>query len=544
MPAIAMNTDASRALQLSIQKELARLQYSESEDDPVMAEYITIMLINNKTPEQITAELTDLIGAEYDPAFTTWLFDEYAKVSGSEAPAVSSDGPSAEGGESQDAPQEIQTIQTHFDDSRSRGPARPNALFQQAVNGIPTVGQKRSSSMRSPSPSGERGPPQKSRRTELPTGPRAMRDDRPQRSLADRLGPPHPDAVQARINAVTGDPMMPPMHPGMMAPGMNPLQMQEMMAANMALMTHVAMNMGLVGPGGQFLHPGQPMNGQGFPPQGGFPPGGPAQRGRGAGPIARGRGRGRGGAVGGGHGAPNQPPADPASGPAPAPVALAPIAAPQPTHARPQAPAFTPPERPQSPSICKFGVKCTNAGCRYSHPSPVATAESGVVLSAEACEAGKDCKDKDCIKSHTSPAVANPSTAFVHKPAGRPAAPTAAPSPSRVPCKFGAACTRAGCMFQHPNPNAAKPCRFGSGCTRADCAFQHPPNRVLPGTFHRGLSTTTPIVSVPTPTFHNAAASPHKSVSFKPDPKAKEFVPGDGAGTPKSEEKQAPSVAA
>ena len=51
-------------------------------------------------------------------------------------------------------------------------------------------------------------------------------------------------------------------------------------------------------------------------------------------------------------------------------------------------------------------------------------------------------------------------------------------------------------------------------------------------------------VSVPTPTFHNTA-SPHKSMSFKPDPKAKEFVPrADGVGTPKTEEKQAPSVAA
>ena len=47
-----------------------------TESDPVMAEYITIMLINSKTPEQITSELTDLIGPEYDPKFTDWLFVE------------------------------------------------------------------------------------------------------------------------------------------------------------------------------------------------------------------------------------------------------------------------------------------------------------------------------------------------------------------------------------------------------------------------------------------------------------------------------------
>lgn len=47
-----------------------------SEPDPVMAEYITIMLINSKTPDQITSELQDLIGSEYDPKFTDWLFAE------------------------------------------------------------------------------------------------------------------------------------------------------------------------------------------------------------------------------------------------------------------------------------------------------------------------------------------------------------------------------------------------------------------------------------------------------------------------------------
>ena len=61
--------------QSSIQRELAVKGYS-TESDPVMAEYITIMLINSKTPEAITAELIDLIGTDYDPAFTDWLFAE------------------------------------------------------------------------------------------------------------------------------------------------------------------------------------------------------------------------------------------------------------------------------------------------------------------------------------------------------------------------------------------------------------------------------------------------------------------------------------
>lgn len=87
--------------------------------------------------------------------------------------------------------------------------------------------------------------------------------------------------------------------------------------------------------------------------------------------------------------------------PTPQPVAAAQIAAP----VAAQRPGFTPPERPQSPSLCKFGLKCTNALCRYSHPSPVATPESGMVLSKEFCENGVKCSDKDCIKGHVSPAA-------------------------------------------------------------------------------------------------------------------------------------------
>ncbi len=54
-----------------------------------MAEYITIMLINKKTPDQITSELTGLIGDDYDPSFTDWLFVE-AGLSGEGAEVVDS----------------------------------------------------------------------------------------------------------------------------------------------------------------------------------------------------------------------------------------------------------------------------------------------------------------------------------------------------------------------------------------------------------------------------------------------------------------------
>lgn len=52
------------------------------------------------------------------------------------------------------------------------------------------------------------------------------------------------------------------------------------------------------------------------------------------------------------------------------------------------------PPKPVEDQICKHGVGCTKASCPYSHPSPVATKDSGLVLSSEACEKQLLCTDK------------------------------------------------------------------------------------------------------------------------------------------------------
>lgn len=275
----------------------------------------------------------------------------------------------------------------------------------------------------------------------------------------------------------------------------------------------------------------------------------------------RGRGRGRGGPRGvggrgrGGHiSGPSHGASEPSTNgtpvstpladgtptiaaPAPRPAATAtPVAAPQitPSSSQQGRAALTPPERPQSPTLCKFGLKCTNAVCRYSHPSPVATPESGVVLSNDPCEKGKDCKDKDCVKAHVSPAVLKPACKFdlinnlrfhtdiIHKaeqlnpkaPAFTPAAhtPHHSATQSQVTCRFGAACTRPGCTFLHPARQSSTPCRFGAACTKATCPFQHPEGRgVLPTTFHRGLGTSGGLVNV---SGSESGSSHNKSVTF------------------------------
>ncbi|KAF7297998.1 hypothetical protein HMN09_01020700 [Mycena chlorophos] len=554
---LTIGTDRAGALQQAIQDELTRRNYSAEPGthcllttsspaypfaaDPVMAEYITIMIINDKAPAQISTELEDLIGPDFEPSFTDWLFTEAAK--GAEepaAPAPAAAAPAAAQPETE-APAPIPSTANE----PSRRPPR-NGVYQQALSqALPSSGQKRSASARSPSPNHAH----KVRRTDLPTGPRAMQQrDRDgagregnSRSLIDRLGGRNggfnnpQDEVQSRIDNIVGAPTPEQQQAMMMQAGFpmgmdmnvmngmaNPIMLQEMMMNQMALMAQMATSMGIINPGtgqfgGGYQDPAMFQNQGGM--DGGFQ--GQHQNGRGRG-GGRGRGRGRGGPT--------------PSTPRPATESAAiPIVAPSPTPAASVAPTlpitgFAIPERPQTPSLCKFGVKCTNAHCRYTHPSPVATAESGMTLSNEVCEKGKDCKDKDCDKGHVSPAVLNPQAASQPPPAphlSTPARPNHAPAQPGVPCRFGAACTRPGCTFSHPpghpsnaaNPQFAQPCHFGAACTRANCAYQHPEGRVLPNSFHRGLSASTPLVNVPSlETGSIGTPSHNRSVSFKQAP--------------------------
>ncbi|PPQ63015.1 hypothetical protein CVT24_005961 [Panaeolus cyanescens] len=547
---LTMKSERANALQAAIQEELTIRGYSP-EPDPVLAEYITIMVINNKTPAQITGELEELIGPDYSPTFTDWLFQEAAKG------ASESDLPSAPV-ESKPEAAVVDPVPAKDIASTSNDSARPsgarNGVYQQAISALPSTSnapQKRSASARSPSPSH----PNKSRRTDLPTGPRAMQRDGTttnsqtpnSRSLLDRVGGPHNrqknhqrDEIQARIDNIVGNaPQVPPeimMPPGFpMGMGMdmnpmghnmtNPLMLQEMMMNQMALMAHMASSMGIINPAtGQFGGPGFPMQSQAPNPSesgGGFsnpmnnagPQSNGASRGRGGARGGRGGARGRGGSALSSQNKPNTSELPPVTPPTPiaAPTPVAVAAAPKLNTPTTQ-PAYAVPERPQSPTLCKFGLKCTNAHCRYSHPSPVATPESGVVLSNDPCEKGKDCKDKDCIKAHISPAVLRPptETPIPHAPAPVHHTP--------IPCRFGAACTRPNCTFNHPRAAVqqqfSQPCRFGSACTRAQCAYQHPADRVLPTSFHRGLSTTGPIVNVPTPETGSMGSSHNKSMTF------------------------------
>ncbi len=321
------------------------------------------------------------------------------------------------------------------------GPRGSAPLYQQAISQAlpsqPPTAQKRTASGRSPSPSGQN--PNKSRRTDLPSGPRAMRDARQSgpsgpRSLLERVGPrsagnpfPRPDKIQNNIPGPGDMDMQAALAAGFVPPGMNgmdinaiaaaqmgpnPILLQEMMMNQMAMMAQMATSLGMMNPGqfgGGFpMQPGAQDVGMYGGPGGynGPPVGGTPNRGRTGGKGAYST-LGR---CGSSHlTIPEFLPSEGLPTPTPAPAsAPTPTVAPTPATPEPARLNFAVPERPQSPTLCKFSLKCTNPHCRWSHPSPVATPESGVVLSNEPCEQGKDCKDKDCIKAHISPAAVNP----------------------------------------------------------------------------------------------------------------------------------------
>ena len=347
--------------------------------------------------------------------FGKWLFSEAAKGSSEPQPVPPTPAP-AQLNKQDTATDRREPLpsDTGGGPSQRRPGGQAKPMYHQAINQALPSGTKRSAS---PSSHG----PNKSRRTDLPSGPRAMlRDGRDGqgggntgRSLLERVGPrgpgfpQEPQQPQIPVPPVFQNGIVPGVDMGaaMAAQMTNPLILQEMMMNQMALMAQMAGAMGMVPPGGYMPNqPGFQEMGMANGMNNGFIP--PHQRqqqqnGGRRGPINRGQKSQRDEQA-------NSQPQPPPPTPTPSVIAPQPVqASPTPVPAQ-QRSTYAPPERPQSPTLCKFNLKCTNPSCRYSHPSPVATQESGIVLSNDPCEQGKGCKDKDCVKAHVSPAVLNP----------------------------------------------------------------------------------------------------------------------------------------
>lgn len=80
--AVTLNTPLAEALNNVVQPKLAEVGWSTGgQDDSALAEYVVLMLVNGKTREQVSAELSnDLLALEPGDTqveeFSSWLFDQ------------------------------------------------------------------------------------------------------------------------------------------------------------------------------------------------------------------------------------------------------------------------------------------------------------------------------------------------------------------------------------------------------------------------------------------------------------------------------------
>jgi hypothetical protein len=102
-------------------------------------------------------------------------------------------------------------------------------------------------------------------------------------------------------------------------------------------------------------------------------------------------------------------------------------------------------------TLCRFNDKCTVPTCPYAHQSPAAPPGTTIDLS-DRCSFGVACENKKCSGKHPSPAQR-----------GR-------HLKDEVDCKFYPNCTNPSCPFRHPDMPA---CRNGADCTTPGCKFVH-----------------------------------------------------------------------
>lgn len=447
MPAILHASREAALLQSEIHNELTRRGTVEA-DDQTMAEYVTVLCINEKPIDQIGQELADIGGAEFDASFLTWLSDRVTSIKSGN---TSFDSPQIADPIVPFIKEEVVVKAEPISTRQPRGDSGSRLLSHALA---PIASDQRSG------PSGQKrglspvayDVGNKRRSTGLPSGPKAMRDvdedismdddlvdgrrgtrNASGSSLLDRIG--EPGLPNGSVVDTTGAArplrnirgrggraggmdrgFAPGPHMGRMTPEMQMqarfMAMQQQQMAAMQRGVGFPMGGGMMDPmamQGMFMQQQEQMRhmqammeqmAQAVQNGGAMPQ-----------PVR-----------------PRPPTAQPAQK-----LGEHTISARRgvpPTTKGKEATAI--PDKPLSPDLCKYGVGCTNIRCLFSHPSPAATESSGIVLKKEACPEGKICKDADCPYSHVSPAQ-------VHG---------AASGERRVLCKFPV-CTNPSCQFRH-----------------------------------------------------------------------------------------------
>ncbi|KAI9053819.1 hypothetical protein LZ554_002767 [Drepanopeziza brunnea f. sp. 'monogermtubi'] len=97
---------------------------------------------------------------------------------------------------------------------------------------------------------------------------------------------------------------------------------------------------------------------------------------------------------------------------------------------------------------CRFNLACTNPDCKFAHQSPAAPPSASIDFK-DTCSFGAACKNKKCTGKHPSPSQ---KTAYQ----------------TAQQCRWGSDCTNPNCTFVHPTA-----CRNGADCTIPNCKFGH-----------------------------------------------------------------------
>ncbi|CAI4223640.1 unnamed protein product [Auanema sp. JU1783] len=163
---------------------------------------------------------------------------------------------------------------------------------------------------------------------------------------------------------------------------------------------------------------------------------------------------------------------------------------------------------PKPPERCKFWPNCRQGDtCAFAHPSrtcsnfPNCTFGNRCLYIHPLCRFGLNCTKQGCIFTHGGKVTGLVPTMPQKKPTPLaastpnesddvgPTVPLSAEPPqlsSFTPCRFGAACTKLGCTFKHPQA-----CRYGAACYNQGCYFYHPPSTgTNPTTTAPGAATT------------------------------------------------------
>ncbi|KAF9213111.1 hypothetical protein BGZ59_005887 [Podila verticillata] len=129
------------------------------------------------------------------------------------------------------------------------------------------------------------------------------------------------------------------------------------------------------------------------------------------------------------------------------------------------------------PARCKFWPNCAQGDlCQYWHPKELCPLLPNCPSSADTCYYVHPLAEPTAEQMAAAARQALlQSMRSTTNGTGNALQSSGALGSTTTECKFGARCTRADCMFRHSERESKQPCRFYPNCTKPNCPFYHPP---------------------------------------------------------------------